>query len=183
MIGWLTHLFRLRQVRHSQPVRLSFDDAVEMATVHRLGFARGWSSAEFESLLLEPNVLAYGHKAHATLTDFVLMRVAAQEAEVLTLVTHPDWRGLGLALRTLRLGLHQAALQGALTCFLEVNDGNASALRLYQRQGFVCVGRRKGYYANEGGGDALVMSCRLTHLHAVMPPPDVTSIVEASDSL
>ena len=39
--------------------------------------------------------------------------------------------------------------------FLEVATGNAAALALYRREGFVEVGRRRRYYADRS--DALVL--------------------------
>jgi ribosomal-protein-alanine N-acetyltransferase len=43
--------------------------------------------------------------------------------------------------------------------FLEVEEGNVSALRLYRRAGFVEAGRREGYYPRAGGNpvSALVL--------------------------
>ena len=43
--------------------------------------------------------------------------------------------------------------------FLEVATGNAAALALYARAGFVEVGRRRRYYADLA--DALVLRARL----------------------
>ena len=39
---------------------------------------------------------------------------------------------------------------------LEVREGNAAAIALYERQGFTSAGRRPGNYADTGD-DALVM--------------------------
>jgi ribosomal-protein-alanine N-acetyltransferase len=43
--------------------------------------------------------------------------------------------------------------------FLEVATGNAAALALYRREGFVEVGRRRRYYAD--ASDALVLRVNL----------------------
>ena len=63
----------------------------------------------------------------------------------------PARRGRGLA-RTL-LNLHLGRLAGlrAKTVFLEVDEENAAARRLYARAGFKEVGRRKGYYPKDAG--------------------------------
>jgi ribosomal-protein-alanine N-acetyltransferase len=42
------------------------------------------------------------------------------------------------------------AALGVRSVFLEVDEGNVSALRLYRRAGFTEVGRREGYYLNAG---------------------------------
>ncbi len=89
---------------------------------------------------------------------FGLTRTAADEAELLTIVTGPEWRGCGLAPRVLERALDGAANRGARRLFLEVDAGNAPALAVYRRFGFGEVGRRRGYYAADGGGDALVLA-------------------------
>jgi ribosomal protein S18 acetylase RimI-like enzyme len=39
---------------------------------------------------------------------------------------------------------------------LEVRDGNAAAIAMYERFGFRVIGRRRGYY-QPSGADAIVM--------------------------
>jgi [ribosomal protein S18]-alanine N-acetyltransferase len=86
--------------------------------------------------------------------SFAVGRVVLDEAEVLTLATHPDHRRQGLA-RAALADLTRQCEQAAVTrLFLEVAANNAAALALYHRAGFAVSGRRKGYY---GGTDALTM--------------------------
>jgi ribosomal-protein-alanine N-acetyltransferase len=63
----------------------------------------------------------------------------------------------------LNLHLRRLAALGTRTVFLEVDEGNVPARRLYQRAGFRAVGRREGYYADRAGKNAaaLVLRCEL----------------------
>ncbi len=79
------------------------------------------------------------------------------EAHISTLAVHPDWRGGGLGQLLLRELLREAARRGALSATLEVRLGNHVAQRLYGRHGFAVVGRRLGYYS-DNGEDALLMT-------------------------
>jgi ribosomal-protein-alanine N-acetyltransferase len=86
---------------------------------------------------------------------FVLARVAADEAEILTLAVMPAARRGGLARGLLRRAMQEAAEAGAASLFLEVAADNAAARALYADEGFCRVGQRLRYYP--GGGDALVL--------------------------
>ena len=68
------------------------------------------------------------------------------EAHVSTIATHPKWRGRGYG-ELLLTGMMKKALRlGAQYLVLEVRVSNAVALRLYQKYGFDCVGRKRKYY-------------------------------------
>lgn len=153
-------------------VVLSAKGAEPLADLHATGFARGWSPSEFETLLLEKGTLAIAAKLGSTLLAMVLVRVVAGEAEVLSVVTHPDWRGCGLGRRLMEHAMDRAAALKAGTMFLEVDAGNRPAVTLYRHLGFEEVGRRKGYYRHEGGGDAVVMRRSLADRRPLFPPPD-----------
>ncbi len=85
----------------------------------------------------------------------VLARVAADEAEVLTLAVDPAVQRQGLGRALLDQATATARQRGAGVLFLEVGSGNGAGCALYAGAGFVTVGCRRGYYP--GGGDALVM--------------------------
>ena len=86
---------------------------------------------------------------------FILSRRAADEAEILSVAVARAWRGRGLARRLLDLHLRRLAGFGLSAVFLEVDEDNTPARRLYARAGFREVGRRPGYYT--GGKGALVL--------------------------
>ena len=74
------------------------------------------------------------------------------DGELLNIAVLPDLRGKGVA-QALLEALY-AAMQGLSELFLEVAESNLPAQKLYEKNGFSVVGRRKGFY---GGEDALVM--------------------------
>nr|WP_246503859.1 GNAT family N-acetyltransferase [Plastoroseomonas arctica] len=86
---------------------------------------------------------------------FVLARVAAGEAEILTLAVRPGTRRAGVGRALLAAARGAVGMRGAAALFLEVAEGNHAARELYRTAGAVEVGRRRGYYA--GGADALVL--------------------------
>ena len=75
-----------------------------------------------------------------------MSRRAADEAEILSVAVARAWRGRGLARRLLDLHLRRLAGLGLRAVFLEVDEDNVPARRLYARAGFREVGRRPGYY-------------------------------------
>ncbi|NNF24543.1 MAG: GNAT family N-acetyltransferase [Rhodobacteraceae bacterium] len=117
---------------------------------HRL-----WSAAEFEKLLASPGAILVGDARSAALG-----RVAADEAEILTLATDPQHRRKGLARARLAAFETEAADRGAATAFLEVAESNASARALYAAAGYAEVGRRPGYYTEPGGAATAALVLR-----------------------
>ena len=89
----------------------------------------------------------------------LLGRIAGDEVEVLTLAVTPSVRRQGIATALLRAARAHVTACGANAMFLEVAIGNAAALALYRREGFVEVGRRRRYYADSS--DALVLRMNL----------------------
>ncbi|MGH8962553.1 MAG: ribosomal protein S18-alanine N-acetyltransferase [Jatrophihabitantaceae bacterium] len=82
--------------------------------------------------------------------------VVAGSAEILTVGVVPAARRQGLAVRLLDGLLVEAHRRGATEAFLEVRVDNDAARMLYEREGFVQVGLRPGYY-DHGRVDAVVM--------------------------
>ncbi|GJE25618.1 GNAT family N-acetyltransferase [Methylobacterium organophilum] len=135
-----------------------------MARIHATAFARPWDPHEFERMLCERSTEAHGLWRAGTLLGFALSRKAADEAEILTIVLSPALRGGGHSRRLLREHLTALTFAGIRTVHLEVDEGNAPALRLYARHGFAKVGERTGYYARPDGSraTALTMSASLS---------------------
>jgi ribosomal-protein-alanine N-acetyltransferase len=130
-------------------------DAAAIAGLHKASFQRGWGEDEVYRLLLETSVVAHRVTIGRTMAGFILSRMAAGEAEILSIAIAPARRGRGLARPLLDLHLRRLAGLGARAVFLEVDEHNAPARALYRRAGFYDVGRRQSYY--QTGASALVL--------------------------
>jgi ribosomal-protein-alanine N-acetyltransferase len=130
-------------------------DAAAIAALHGVSFRRGWGEDEILRLLLDRNVVTQRMTAGGKVIGFIMSRLAAGEAEILSVAVAPAWRGRGLSRQLLDLHLRRLAGLGIRAVYLEVGEQNAPACRLYRRAGFNEVGRRQGYY--EDGATALVL--------------------------
>ncbi len=134
-------------------------DAAALAEVHASAFPAPWTCAEFARFVADRTSLAIAAETDSGgLAGFILCRLIAGEAEILTLAVRPSDRRAGLATALVEAAAALAAAQ-AEAMFLEVAVDNAAAIALYEKAGFERVGRRAGYYGRAEGGsvDALVM--------------------------
>ena len=121
-----------------------------LARLHALAFTTPppWSADSFADLLASPfTFLETAPDGRA----FLLGRVIAGEAELLTLATDPAARRAGLARQLMARFEAGAQARGATEAFLEVAEDNAPARALYAACGYVRTGRRPGYYVAPTG--------------------------------
>ena len=85
----------------------------------------------------------------------VLGRSGDMECEIHTIAVDPDHRGGGHG-RALMAEMLAVADEVDAEVFLEVRTDNDRAIELYEHNGFVRVGLRKGYY-QPSGADAYTM--------------------------
>jgi len=130
-------------------------DAAAIAALHASSFRRGWGEDEVYRLLVDKAVVTHCAMIRRTLVGFIMSRLAADEAEILSVAIAPARRGRGLSRPLLDFHLRTLAGRAVRAVFLEVDEHNAPARRLYARAGFREVGRRQGYY--ESGATALVL--------------------------
>ncbi len=133
-----------------------------LAQLHAACFTRPrpWSAREFAALLAGPGVVLVtappapstpslphegGGSREARPNGFMLGRIVADEAEVLTLAVDPARRRQGIASALIARFLAEAAARGAARVFLEVAEDNAAACALYAGASFAKVGRRRDY--------------------------------------
>jgi ribosomal-protein-alanine N-acetyltransferase len=154
MIQFISRLFARGEPTLSEATAR---DAGAFAALHAGSFRRGWSEDEVERLLLDRQVVAHRALRRGELDGFILSRLAAGEAEILSVAVTRRRRGRGLGRRLLDLHLRRLAGLGVKAVFLEVEDANAPARRLYARAGFREVGRRAGYYPRESGAAAALV--------------------------
>jgi ribosomal-protein-alanine N-acetyltransferase len=140
-------------IRRLEPTGADLD---RLAALHAEAFDAPWTAADFADLLETPATMAV---AAGDLDGFVLVRIAAGEAEILTIAVRPAARRGGIGRRLVDAAAEAAARREAESLWLEVAADNAAALALYAAAGFEVAGRRPGYYKRGGGTrmDAVVM--------------------------
>ena len=155
---WPLDLFRRKEFVYD---RLRPADSQAIARLHTHGFHHPWNDGEFRSLLNEPAIFGFIARPVGrakTPGGFVLARLAAGEAEILTIAVEKSDRrnGVGTSLmETVLRSLHQLRAQ---SLFLEVDEQNSAAVNLYKQLGFTQVARRPSYYDTPAGkSSALVM--------------------------
>lgn len=139
------------------------DHARDLADIHARTFARPWTDGEFHGLIGKSGVTGFvlrpPKSAGQAPVAFLLVRMAAGEAEILTVAVTPRWQGYGCGARLVAACLQWAHANRLEAVFLEVAVDNLAALALYRRAGFAVVGNRKDYYRHADGtrSSALVM--------------------------
>ncbi len=147
----------------SHVVTVARSEAETLAEIHGAAFGHAWSGEEFAALLGDRGVFAVGVRRGHRLLGFVLVRVVADEAEILTIAVRPKNRGRGVGRMLMDEALRRLHRAGAAACFLEVDRDNAAAVALYRSLGYVVAGERRNYYGSgaPGDGTALVMRVQL----------------------
>ena len=157
MIGFFRRLFSKAEpaLSDAQP-----RDASAIAALHAASFRRGWSDQEVEGLLIDRSVIAQRALVGRTVAGFIMSRVAADEAEILSVAVARSQQSRGLARQLLNLHLRRLAGLGICTVFLEVDEHNTPAIKLYGRAGFREVSRRANYYPLAGAKTAAALVLR-----------------------
>ncbi len=140
-------------------------EAAALAALHASAFAppAAWSAPAIAGLLTTPGVAALLDAAGG----FLMLRTAADEAEILTLAVAPAARRRGVGAGLLAAAQALAAARGAQRMLLEVAEANTAARALYRAAGFHEAGRRRAYY--EDGTDALLLARRLSPCGSATP--------------
>lgn len=134
---------------------LTDEDLDGAAELHSQAFDQAWSGDELGTLLAQK--VSFGfvarHIGGASLPPlgFVLARNIEGEAEILTIAVAPRARGKGIGRLLMDHVLQHLYSERASALFLEVDEENVPARKLYGRLRFEEVGRRPAYYAHADG--------------------------------
>lgn len=151
-----------------QPVvdELTDDDLDAAAELHSEAFDQPWSGDELGTLLAQRGSFGYVVRQlgqpHAGPLGFVLARNIAGEAEILTITVSRRTRNLGLGRLLMDRVLERLHTDRATSLFLEVDEENVAALKLYKRLRFEEVGRRPAYYQHPDGRRTSALTLKRT---------------------
>lgn len=155
-------VFGIRRLSPSTIRPLRVERAEDCAAIHATAFAHPWPAGDFATMLASGSTVGSAALDPTTgrLRGFAVSRLAADEAEILTIAVDRALRGQAVGRDLLHEHLSRALFSGARTIFLEVDQANAAALALYARFGFAKVGERAGYYSRPDGEPATALVMR-----------------------
>ena len=125
--------------------------------------AAQWPFESYATLADSPGGILLLCEAKTQVVGFVAARQAADQAEILNIAVHIDFRRKGVASALLAGALDAFRRSAIAHVFLELRESNLPARKLYERHGFLRTGRRKSYYTNPTE-DALCMLRKLTEV-------------------
>jgi tRNA threonylcarbamoyladenosine biosynthesis protein TsaB len=137
------------------------ESAAVLAGLHLRCMDDPWSESFLGQLLAQDGAVAILARLRAddSPVGFALLRLVADEAELLSIGVVPEHRREGIAQRLVAACYDRCRAGAIVRLHLEVAEDNTAARRLYARAGYLPIGRRKGYYAREGGAvDALTLA-------------------------
>lgn len=145
----------MKILREIRPYQL--DDAATLAAIANIAKPYPWSKEVFRDCVVAEYpgwVLTLDEQ----IKGYTIIKVAAEEAELLNICVDPVAQGVGHGTDLLNTAIIQAAARGAEHIFLEVRISNDHAIALYKKLGFNEVGVRKNYYpTDDGREDAMIM--------------------------
>jgi ribosomal-protein-alanine N-acetyltransferase len=138
-------------------------DLADCADIHEKCFSQNWAAHALASMLTNRGtkcLVAKTSSSKAKAVGFLMYRISAQEVEILTVAVDPEKTSAGIGSALVEEMIRLCLIDRLEEIFLEVDESNLPALKIYKRQGFRKVGERKGYYSDiektaGGGGDDL----------------------------
>jgi ribosomal-protein-alanine N-acetyltransferase len=137
---------------------LTVSDLPRINEIEQSAYPFPWTDGIFADCL-RAGYDCTGLQVGSILIGYAIQSQAAGESHLLNLCVAPSWQGMGYGSILLERAIHLATTQGCDHMFLEVRPSNPVGLGLYERRGFVTVGRRPRYYRSDNGReDAIIMS-------------------------
>jgi len=144
----------------------SLYDVEQILAIEEVSFKAPWSRTLFLEELACKTAFNYvvkltGSEKHEPVIAYICSRIIGCEMSILRIAVSPKWRNLGIASWLLDKCFKMSRDKGVTSVFLEVRESNSAATALYDKQGFISVGKRPAYYP-ETGEDAVVLMKKLT---------------------
>lgn len=144
-----------------ETARLTFrqmtpEDADAVAVIEEKSFVMPWNREDFWREARNELAEYIVGELDGKIIAYAGAWVSFNQADVMSVAVDPEYRGQGVG--TILFGelIKAVKARGAKSITLEVRPSNTAAIKLYESFGLKSVGRRRGYYL-DNGEDALIM--------------------------
>lgn len=146
---------------------LCLEDLEQVLTIEEDVYSHPWSRGNFLDSFAQ-NHPAFGlrrkvEQKKGNLVAYFFVMPVVDELHLLTIAVAREFQGMGYAFHLLSAMRLFAENSGFQSIMLEVRVSNSRAICIYERFGFLEIGRRRAYYPAENGAreDAIVMRLSL----------------------
>ncbi|HHW45768.1 MAG TPA: ribosomal protein S18-alanine N-acetyltransferase [Clostridiales bacterium] len=126
-------------------VEMNQDHIPSAATLEKICFSMPWSENSFASAM-SANTRFFAALLDGKLIAYCGMQVIDSEGFITNIAVHPDYRRQGIGRKVLKHLISFAQNNNIKSISLEVRQSNTAAIKLYESEGFECVGTRKNFY-------------------------------------
>ena len=138
--------------------KMELKDVDQVVAIDENSFSMPWPPRSYHfELTNNPASRSWVAESEGQVVGMLVAWMIVDEIHIATIATHHDFRRQGIAEKLLIHALQAAKEEGALTSFLEVRESNHFARQMYNKFGYVEVGRRRHYY-KDNQEDAILMS-------------------------
>ncbi len=114
-----------------------------------------FSKQQIAYLLKDYNTIALAAKADSETAGFIIAQVEVEDntlfGHIVTVNVSPSYRRKGIASKMLQEIENTLRDRGISECRLEVRENNSAALKLYEKNRYVKMGRIERYYGRTHG--------------------------------
>lgn len=122
-------------------------DINKIIEIERLCFVDAWTEGMFMSCIDNPNSMIFIKMVEGCIVGYAVASFVLDEVNIDNVAVLPEYRRTGVA-RDLLNRVEEEVESFASFIMLEVREGNALAIRLYNSLGYKKIGLRKNYYHN-----------------------------------
>ena len=136
--------------------KMTAEDAAGVEAVEKASFSMPWSRQSFWEEAANDKAYYLLALDGETIIGYAGTWLVFDEAHITNVAIAPAYRGKGVGTQMMTEIIRIVKGQGINSKTLEVRPSNVAALALYDKFGFKSVGRRRGYY-QDNGEDAEIM--------------------------
>lgn len=136
----------------------AIENAHAIALIEKEFIECPWSENQIAESILSPGYTFFAALVGGELVGYIGVEWCLDEGNICNVAVEEKARRRGIGAMLVDAVTNEAKSRGAAKLFLEVNENNAAAIALYEKQGFSVLYRRPNYY---GSAAALVMTKQL----------------------
>ena len=124
----------------------SIEDIPQIIEIMNRGYHQNWDSNYYKNLISDGNSFAYVLSLNEEIIGFITGKKSRDICDIYMIIIDIKYRREGFANLLLSKTITALSDLKITEFFLEVAENNNQAINLYQKNGFIAVNRRIGYY-------------------------------------